>query len=195
MPLVSCDYLYLTASGVFAHDELTDEERNGALRMIAALCGATESQFAHAAPRKGADSDGYIVEQLLQDVLWRGHHRVMVRSDNEPALLQVVNRTMAALKIKGVDATSEGSVPYHPQTNGAAENAVKLLKGTLKANLLSLERQIQARIPLDHTVVTWLVTFSANVYTSRVRGRDGKAAQQQVRSTTHPDKLGARACG
>ena len=126
---VSHGDLYLTASGVFARDELTDEERNGALRMIAAYCGTPKSQFAHAAPRKGADSDGYVVEQLLQDVLWPGHHRVMVHSDNEAALLQVVNRAMAALKMKGADATSEGPVPYDPQTNGGAENAVKLCKG------------------------------------------------------------------
>ena len=37
--LFSCDNLYLTASGMFARDELTDEERNGALRIIAADCG------------------------------------------------------------------------------------------------------------------------------------------------------------
>ena len=129
MPSVSCDYLYLTASGVFARGELTDEERDGALQILVAYCGATKSLFANAVPRKGADSDGYIIEQLLQDVLWLGHHRVMVRSDNEPALLQVVNRTMAALKMKGVDATSEGSVPYDPQTNGAAENAVNSSRG------------------------------------------------------------------
>ena len=98
MCLVSCDSSYLTASGVFAREEITDEERNGELRMTAAYCGATKSQFAHAVPRKGADTDGYIDEPLLQDVLWLGHNRVMMCSDNEPALLQAVNTTMTALK-------------------------------------------------------------------------------------------------
>jgi hypothetical protein len=51
----------------------------------------------------------------------------------------------------------EGSVPYDPQTNGAAENAVKLFKGTLKAILLSFERRVEARIPVDHPVMTWMV--------------------------------------
>ena len=82
--------------------------------------------FAHAVPRKGADAAGYVVEALKQDVLWLGHAKIVMRSDNEPALLQVVRQTMAALKMEGVDASDEGSVPYDPQTNGAAENAVKL---------------------------------------------------------------------
>ena len=55
LPLVSCDYLYVTPSGVFARDELSEEERDGALRVLIAYCGATKSLFAHAIPHKGAD--------------------------------------------------------------------------------------------------------------------------------------------
>merc|ERR1712127_212290 len=100
--------------------------------VLVAHCGSTKSMFAHAVPRKGADADGYIVEQLMLDILWLGHARVVVRSDNEPALLQVIDRVMAALKMKGVSAASEGSVPYDPQSNGAAESTVKLLKGSAR---------------------------------------------------------------
>ena len=84
-------------------------------------------------PKKGLGQDvgpeGYIIEQIRDDILWLGHHQVMIRSDNEPALLQVVDRAIVVLEAKGITASSEGSVPYNPQTNGAAENAVRLLKG------------------------------------------------------------------
>ena len=135
-------------------------------------------------PRKGFDQEGYVVEQLKQDVLWLGHAKVVIRSDNEPALVQVVQTTIAALKMAGVTSVvEEGSVPYDPQTNGAAESAVRLLKGTLKANLLSLERHIQARVPVDHPIVTWLVSHAAGVRTMRVKGPDGRTAQQRARGS------------
>ena len=46
---------------------------------------------------------------------------------------------LAAFKAKGVASHSEGPVPYDPQTNGAAENAVRLSKGSIRANLMGLE--------------------------------------------------------
>lgn len=153
-----------------------------------AYCGHTKSLFAHAVPRKGADDEGYIVEQLTLDILWLGHARVMVRSDNEPALLQVVDRVMASVKMKGVDATNEGSVPFDPQSNGAAEGAV-LLKGSMRTLLLCLENRVSAKIPLDHPLLAWLVVHAAYVRTCRVRGKDGRTAQQRARGTTHPDRL------
>ena len=64
--------------------------------------------FAHAVVKQGADDEGYIVEQLKQDVLWLGHHRIVMRSVNEAALLQVIERNMAVLKMAGVDSADEG---------------------------------------------------------------------------------------
>ena len=122
------------SKGMFLGKELPEEERERALKVLVAYCGATGCIFAHAVPAKGLDGDGYIIEQLKQDILWLGHSKVVIRSDNEPALLQVVASTLVALKMAGVtSAVDEGSVPYDPQTNGAAENAVKLFKGSLRA--------------------------------------------------------------
>ena len=53
----------------------------------------------------------------------------------------------------------------------AADNAVRLLQGMLRTNLLSLERQIQARIPLGHPFLAWLVSHAATIKTMRVKGR------------------------
>ena len=99
--MISCDYLFITPKGIFLRKEISDEERERALKVLVAYCGATGCLFAHAVPAKGADEDGYIVEQLKQDILWLGHSKVIVRSDNEPALIQVVVNTLAALKMSG----------------------------------------------------------------------------------------------
>ena len=85
IPLISCDYLFVTPKGVFLRSELFEEERERALKVLVAYCSATGSMFAHAVPSKGVDEEGYIVEQLKQDVLWLGHSKVIIRSDNEPA--------------------------------------------------------------------------------------------------------------
>ena len=113
----------------------------------------------------------------------------MIRSDNEAALLQVVDTAFAALKAKGVASNSEGSVPYDPQTNGAAENAARLLKGSLRASLMSFERQLQARIPLNHPVSAWLEPYTESVRTMRIRGPDGRTAHQRGRGLSASIRL------
>ena len=102
-----------------------------------AYCGATGCLFAHAVPAKGVDEGGYIVEQLKNDILWLGHSKVVIRSDNEPALVKVVDKAVRALKLAGLaSASSEGSVPYDPQTNGHAESAVGVIKAMFRTLLL-----------------------------------------------------------
>ena len=189
LPLISCDYAYQTDKGVFSRDELTEDERAAALRILVAFDHATATPFAHAVPRKGADPDGYVADQIRKDVLWLGHSKVVIRSDNEPALVQVIERALIALKASGVDAPREGSVPHDPQTNGAAESAVRLIKGQLRAMLLGLERQIKARTPLDHPIVAWLVCHAAMVRTLQVIGTDGLTAHQRARGGPGTTKL------
>ena len=53
----------------------------------------------------------------------------------------------------------------------------------MRANLLSFERQIQARIPVQHPILTWLVTYAASIRNMRVRGQDGRTAQQLARGS------------
>ena len=191
VPLVSCDYLFIIPRGrIVRKDELEEGEREGALTVLVLYCSASKSVFAHAVPKKGFDSKGYIVEQIKEDILWLGHSRVVIKGDNEPALVQVIQAAVAALKMAGVQsATDEGSVPYDPQTNGAAESAVKLLKGTLRANVMALEKRIQAQIPSNVSIMDWLVRYYALVRTIRVIGTDGKTAQQRVRGSSAITRL------
>ena len=85
------------------------------------------------------------------------------------------------LKFNGMDATVEGSAEYDPQLNGAAETAVRLVKGQVRVKQLDLENDIKSHIPVCHPVITWLVRHSAMVKTMRVVGADGKTGWQRGR--------------
>ena len=123
---------------------------------------------------------------MCEDIEFAGHTRVILRSDNEPALLQVVSDALEGLRIQNLDgATSEGSVPYDPQTAGAAEVTVRNLKGQIRAMQLTLDRCLGMHVPPKHPLMTWLVEHAAFVRFTGVIGSDGKSAYNRVRGVEH----------
>ena len=46
IPLFSCDYMYLCRNGVFARDELPEQERDGAIRILVGKCSKAQCIFA-----------------------------------------------------------------------------------------------------------------------------------------------------
>ena len=84
---------------------------------------------------------------------------------------------------------AEGSLPHDPQTTGAAENAVKLVKSQFRTLLLGLERQLKAILPFDHPIIAWLVSDRGPLRTRQVRGQDVRSAQQRARGNAEPQKL------
>ena len=173
--------------GVFARDELPERDRDAARRVLVVKCAMTKCIFAHAVPQKGVDPDGFVIDRLREDIVWLGHASVVIRRDNEPALARVVEKSIKVLKqAEGVTASWEGSVPYDAQTNGAAENAVRLVKGMFKVLLLGLEREIEARIPLDHPIVPWLFRHGAYLRALQIKGEDGMTAHQRARRAVGP---------
>jgi hypothetical protein len=112
-----------------------------------------------------------------------------VRSDNEPAIIKLVNTAVNLLKLNGLDITVEGSIEYDPQSNGAAESAVRLIKGQVRALQVGFENDIKSHIPVGHPVISWLVRHAAMVRTMRVVGADGKTGWQRARGAACKLKL------
>ena len=102
----------MTEKGILARHELEEHERTGAQTDLAGHCSATGALFAHAVTRKGTDDEGFIVEQLRQDVLWLGHSRIIIRSDNEPALAQLVEMKLTVLKLSGVSSAASKDLSH-----------------------------------------------------------------------------------
>ena len=114
------------------------------------------------APQKGVDEDQFAVDCLVGDIVWIGYSNVLLKSDNEPAILKLLQASLKELRSNGVDQVmSENSLEYDPQANGSAEVGVRLLKGQLRTLRSSLEAQIGFRVPVRHAVTSWLVRHSA----------------------------------
>ena len=58
---------------------------------------------------------------------------------------------------------------------------MRILKGSLRALKSCLEARLGHRIPVGHALVSWLVTFSADVRTFRVKDPSGRSAYQHVK--------------
>ena len=84
----------------------------------------------HAVIAKGVDEKGLITDSIVKDIDWMGCARVIFKSDNEPAIVKVVQESIKALKVEGLDqAGGEHPSPYNPKAKGGIEEGVKFSPG------------------------------------------------------------------
>jgi len=139
IPIVALDYFFITESGDLCRREglekfgykvnedgdetITEARRAGKLvKGIFVKCLKFKAVWAHIVPMKGLDEDGYVVDLVTKDISWFGHTRVIVKSDNEPALVKLVEASLVALRVtneKLTTVTTENSPEYDSQGNGA----------------------------------------------------------------------------
>ena len=98
-------------------------------------------------------------EQAAENVFRLGHRgRIIVRTDNEPALLALCEAVVQKLKMTAIP---EAPPPDESASSGSIERAVGLVKEMLRVYLLSLERKVGGDIPTHHPVTAWLVQPTA----------------------------------
>ena len=91
---------------------------------------------------------------IIQDLDILGYHRVVLRCDNEPTILALLR----AVKLAWTgDVVQETSAEGDPQSNGAAESLVNVVKGPVRSIHLVVESASGVEVPADHILLTWLV--------------------------------------
>ena len=55
-----------------------DDKADGVLKVLVVRCYKSKSLFAHAVPAKGVDEAGYVVDCVVQDILWLGYSKVIL---------------------------------------------------------------------------------------------------------------------
>ena len=54
----------------------------------------SKSVFAFAVPQKGIDQKRFAVDAIVESVLWLGYSRVTLKSDNEPAIMKLLQEAL-----------------------------------------------------------------------------------------------------
>ena len=113
----------MSKRGIFTRGEWEPVGDEDCLKIVVIRDSKSKALFAHGIPSKGIDQDRYVIDKVVDDIGWLGHTRLLLKSDNEPAIAKLIRESLKALRIDGkVDqAGEEHSVPYDPQTNGSAE--------------------------------------------------------------------------
>ena len=75
-------------------------------------------------------------------------------TDNEPAILKLLQESLRDLRVEGVDPVMhENSLEYDPQANGNAEVGVNLVRDMVRTMRSGLEREIGFRVPARHLLI------------------------------------------
>ena len=96
------DYLIVTvgkdgSAQIRLKSEVGDEEV--LVKVLVAKETVSKAVFAHLVPQKGLDADGYAVECLRKDLEWLGYAEVLLKSDNEPAIVALLKDSLKAARI------------------------------------------------------------------------------------------------
>ena len=127
-----------------------EETQDGMMRnrkLLIVKDSLSRAVVANAVPQKGVDAKRYAVDIIVNNVLWFGYSKVILKSDNEPVIIKLLKDALATLKVSGLEqAGEEHSPPCDSQANGSVENAIKLVKCRLRTLKLCLESRIGKRI-------------------------------------------------
>ena len=141
-----------------------------------------ECLFAHVVPQEGMDPEQYAVERLKRDILWLGHSKVILKSDNERSIIALLRNTLKALRIEQIENAQEAHpAAYDSSSNGSIEVACRTVAGLVATMRACLESRLRRQIPVGHCSFAWLVEHAAWKHTVRLRQSDGITAHQRLR--------------
>ena len=118
----------------------------------------------------------YAVAYLVAWLKSLGYKRVVVRSDDEPALLKLLDVVAGNTDIEMVmKQAPEGD----HQANGMAEACVRECKGQIRAVRLLLETKYGVKFAKGEPILAWIPRHAANGRNRYRIGRDGKTAERR----------------
>ena len=118
---MSFDYCFIGDKGDIV-SQLEADAEIGSIKVLIVRDNRSKAVFAHTVPVKGADEEGFAVKAIVDDVKWLGYTKIVLKTDNEPAILKLLQESLRDLRVEGLDQVmAENSPEYDPQSNGNAE--------------------------------------------------------------------------
>ena len=139
---VSIDYAFMTSEG-----DGEDEDQLGMpiLVMHDRQSGKVNSNVV---PAKGVNP--YAVMRCVQNIKLLGYYKLLLKSDQEPAIVAFREAVKIALADEKIEVMPEESPVGESQANGEVENAVRMIKAQVRKMRLSLESRYRVKLRENH---------------------------------------------
>ena len=107
-----------------------------------------------------------------------GHKKVILESDQEPALVDLIN---GAIEKRPAETIPEHSPVGDHRSNGIAERAVQEVEDQIRVMKAALKRRLGVAIETSHPVMAWMVQHAGAIISRYLVGHDGLTAYQRHR--------------
>ena len=135
----------------------------------------SESLSATLCPTKAFSE--YLVETILAFVEALGYNVVMLHSDQEPVLVQLL-KAVQSRRVKRT-LVRHGPRASH-RSQGKIENANRVVNGVCRAMWLSFEDLLREKLPSDSILIAWLIGHAAWCLTRFQAKNGGRTAFVRV---------------
>ena len=169
IPVFVCDYAFLKS----------DSDPEDKITIFVLKECNSRSLFACVCPTKGTECTvaANLYLDAIQELGYK-HCTIQYKNDQEPALMAVVD---IVSKSRVAATLPENSPVGSSASNGAAENAVDLVKGLIRRGRLAVEHRFVSKLPLKHMSVPWLVQHVCFCHNRFSVGKDGKTPYSRSR--------------
>ena len=190
IPIVAVDYFFMTKNSLLTPDECRaalgggmDEaiQKGDIVKCLMMKCSVTRAELAIVLGKKGLDQ--YVVDRIVAFVRWLGHVKLVMKSDNERAVVALVRESLKAMRVElDIETASEEHSPaYDSQANGMVENGIRNTRGLFRTLRSCLQGRLGRTISVEHPLMAWLLEHVSMLRNALVRGDDGKTAWQTTR--------------
>ncbi len=211
IPRIGLDYWYITTGTIKQRKELADvypltgdgdaaleeaRKKRDVMKCLIVRCHESKAVFAHAIPVKGDDEDHYVADLIASDVAFMGHIRLLLKSDNEPALLKLAEAALEKIRCQVLknespvqSASSEQAPEYESASNGGTECGIRSVRGRFRTIKICTEKRIGQELPATHPLSTWLLEHVCLILNAMHVGEDGKTAWKRLRGRDFGQRL------
>ena len=160
------------------------EQEAGPSPILLTRPSTTQMTTADALPCKGP-AHPWCVQALVRATVRTRDAEIILRSDNEPAILDLKRQAAAECRVKhGMTVILDNTTEYDSQSNGLAELAVRDVKGVARSMRVALRELYKTEISSKHPVLPWLVSYATGQITRGQIGSDGKTPHQRLKGRT-----------
>ena len=157
------------------------EQEAGPSPILVTRSSSTQVTTADVLPCKGTGHP-WCVQALVRAIVAAGSPKVIIRSDNEPAIADLKRQAAAECRVRhGMTVILEDTTEYDSQSNGLAEVAVREVKGVARSMKFALGELYHKDIGSKHPILPWLVAYAAGQITRGQIGPDGQTPHQRLK--------------